>query len=308
MIIAILVCFVLLLALGASYFTYRVAFYAPETGRDTHSAVSGAQYDPYREVMGLVYHRLGERKYEEVTITSQDGLRLYGRYYHVADGAPLEIGFHGYRSCSTMDFSGGTELSFRLGHNVLLVDQRAHGKSQGKTITFGILERLDCLSWVNYALKRFGPDVKILLYGISMGASTVLMASELALPDNVKGIIADCPYGCPLKIIQKVCADMRIPGKLGTPFLILGARLFGRFDLLQTDAVRAVKHSRVPILILHGEADSFVPCEMSREIQLACPERIQRRTFPGAEHGISYLVDPKGYTQVLRTFIRGVLA
>ena len=298
---------VLAAVLGISYFAYRIAFFAPEKGRDAIPAASGTQYDPYREVMKLIFHQLSDRRFEDVYVTSHDGLRLHGRYYHVKDGAPLDICFHGYRSSPMTDFSGGAELSLTMGHNLLLVDQRAHGKSQGKTITFGILERWDCLQWINWALERFGSDTTILLYGISMGASTVLMASELPLPGQVKGIIADCPYNAPAAIICKVSDGMRIPSKLVKPFLILGARLYGGFCLCETSAAQAVRNARVPILIIHGEADSFVPCSMSEEVFASCPEKVLRHTFPGAEHGISYLVDKARYTHIVRDFVESVI-
>ncbi len=293
--------------LSISYFTYRITFYSPYRNRDAIPSTSGAQYDPYREVMKLIYNQLAQREYEPVHIRSRDGLELYGKYYHVKDGAPVCIGFHGYRSSAMTDFSGGSDLCFTLEHNLLLVDQRAHGKSRGKTIAFGIRECHDCVDWVNYVVARFGTDTQVLLYGISMGAATVLMASGLDLPENVKGIIADCPYASAGEIIRKVADGMRIPSRLAYPFILLGARIFGGFDLEETDAIRAVKNASVPILIIHGEADSFVPCEMSEQVQQANPERIIRYTFPGAEHGISYLADSVRYRNLVTDFLRTAL-
>lgn len=308
MIIALIIVLLLILAvLGFSYFSYRVAFFSPYRNRDTVPATTGTHYDPYREVMKLIYSQLAERKYEEVTIVSRDGLRLYGRYYHVKDGAPVCIGFHGYRSSPLTDFSGGSDLCFSMEHNLLLVDQRAHGKSRGRTIAFGIRECHDCLDWVDFVIDRFGEQTQVLLYGISMGASTVLMASGLALPDNVRGIVADCPYACAGAIIRKVSDEMRIPSKLAYPFIVLGARIFGGFDLEETDALRAVKHTKVPILIIHGEADSFVPAQMSEQIAGVNPKMVRRVTFPGAEHGISYLVDTQRYRQTVTDFLKTVL-
>lgn len=295
------------LVIGFSYFAYRIAFYSPYRNRDSQPTADATHYDPYREVMKLIYNQLAKRPFEEVTITSQDGLRLYGRYYHVKDGAPVCIGFHGYRSSPMTDFSGGADLTFSMNHNLLLVHQRAHGKSRGRSITFGIRECRDCVDWVDYVLDRFGENTQILLYGISMGASTVLMASGISLPDNVRGIVADCPYGSAGEIIRKVSDEMRIPSKLAYPFIVLGARLFGGFDLEETDAFRAVKYSRVPILIIHGEADSFVPAEMSQRIQKANPTKVKRYTFPGAEHGISYLVDTPRYRKLVEDFVSSVL-
>ena len=113
--------------------------------------------------MRRIYQQLTNRPCESVTIVSADGLTLSGRYYHVRDGAPLDLCFHGYRSHPFTDFSGGAELSLSMGHNLLLVDQRAHGKSEGRTISFGILERQDVLCWANYAAERFGDQVQIIL-------------------------------------------------------------------------------------------------------------------------------------------------
>ena len=307
MIWIIFICLILAALLGGGYYAYRIAFSSPKEGRDKIPVHSGKQYDPYREEMARLYSQLGGRPCEFVTIRSQDGLTLSGRYYHAADGAPLDIGFHGYRSSPLTDFCGGAELSFQLGHNLLLVDQRAHGKSQGRTITFGIKERWDVLSWVQYAVDRFGETTKILLYGVSMGAATVLMASEVDLPDNVKGIIADCPYSSPSKIIRKVAKGMRIPDWLAWLFATVGAKVYGGFDLNETDAARAVKHAQVPILLIHGEADGFVPCDMSAEVQAANPGLVTRCTFPGADHGLSYLADTPRYRKIVTEFIARVI-
>ena len=306
MLILSIICVFILLVLGGSYYAYRIAFYAPRKGRDKMPSTSAPQYDPYRAEMKRIFHQLNDRPCEYVTIYSHDGLKLSGRYYHIQDGAPLDIGFHGYRSSPLTDFSGGSELSFNLGHNVLLVDQRAHGKSEGRTISFGIQERQDLVQWVNYAIDRFGQDVKILLYGISMGGATVLMASELDLPSNVKGIIADCPYSSPIDIILHVGNSIPIPNWLIKPFVIVGAKIFGGFDVCETTAASAVQNTHIPVLIIHGESDHFVPCEMS-DIVDQNSEMVTRLTIPSADHGISYLVDPTTYRHTVTEFIQKVM-
>lgn len=307
MILIILLCLILLLLFGGGYYAYRTAFYSPLRDRDQISSPVDAQYDPYREEMKQIYQVLNERPYEEVTVHSHDGLALSGRYYHTKDGAPLDIGFHGYKSHPLTDFSGGSELSFQLEHNLLLIDQRAHGKSEGRSISFGIQERLDVLSWVSFALNRFGAETKILLYGVSMGASTVLMASGLKLPENVKGIIADCPYASPMEIILHVAKnDMAIPLWLVKLFVVVGAKIYGGFDIRESNANLAVSKAKVPILIIHGEDDRFVPCEMSNLVSYN-PAFVTRYTFPGAAHGISYLVDRPRYQQIVMDFVEKIL-
>ena len=304
----LILCALTIFMLAGSSYAYRIAFYAPVRNRDQVIKPKDPQYDPYREEMRRIFHQLNERPCEYVSIISHDGLQLSGRYYHIKDGAPLDIGFHGYRSHPITDFSGGTELSFQMEHNVLLIDQRAHGRSEGKTIGFGILERLDLLDWVNYSIGRFGDDLEILLYGVSMGGATVLMASDLDLPKNVRGIIADCPFAKPLDVILYVGKRTVFPNWLIKPLAILSARIFGGFDLLETDAVRAVKNSKVPILIIHGEDDRYVPCSMSETVAQANPEMVQRFTFPGAAHGISYLTDTPRYHRIVKRFVQDVIS
>ena len=129
-----------------------------------------------------------------------------------------------------------------MGFNLLMVDERACCRSEGHTITFGIEERYDVLSWIRYAIGRFGQEKKILLGGISMGAGTILMASQMDLPPQVKGIIADCPFTSPEAIIRKVIRDLKISDQLTWPLVKLGARLYGHLDLDRwADAAEAVK-------------------------------------------------------------------
>lgn len=307
MLILLLCIFTIILLVG-SYYAYRIAFYASPQGRDQVINPKDPQYDPYRMEMKRIYHQLNDRTYERVSIVTNDGLTLSGRYYHIKDGAPLDIGFHGYRSHPVTDFSGGSELSFQMEHNLLLVDQRAHGQSDGRTISFGILERQDLLCWVDYAIQRFGMDVNIFLYGVSMGGATVLMASELSLPSNVKGIIADCPYDNPMDVILHVGKSTPFPQALIKPFAILGAKIYGGFDLRETTAAQAVKNTKIPILIIHGEADTYVPCHMSEAAANANPVMVHRHTFPNAPHGISYLTDTPRYHKIVNEFIHGILS
>lgn len=307
MIVFLLLILLLLLVLGGSYYAYRIAFYNPPSDPDKAPNMDGSVYEPYREEITRLYRQIRDRDCEHVTIYSEDGLKLFGRYYHVRDGAPLDIGFHGYRSRPFTDFAGGSEMSFEMGHNLLLVDQRAHGRSEGRTISFGIRERWDILSWVDYALERFGGDTQILLYGVSMGAATVLMASGLELPANIKGIIADCPYTVPMDIILHVGKSYPLPQFLIKPFIILGAKIYGGFDIRETDAVQSVAGSKIPTLIIHGDSDSFVPETMSNLAYLANPANIQRITFPGAGHALSYLSDTPRYKKIIQKFVERVL-
>lgn len=300
---------IIILTLAFSYYGYRIAFYAPKrTGEEAlYRLPQGAQYEEFIPNISKSIDEMLAASFEAVTITGHDGHKLFARYYHTQDDAPLQIQFHGYKSSAYVDFCGGRYLACKVGHNALVVDQRSHGKSDGTTITFGIRERKDCLSWINYACERFGKDIPIILSGLSMGAATVLMASDLELPDNVKGIIADCPYSSPKEIICKVGKDMHFPPKLMYPFVKLGAFLFGHFNLEESSAVAAVSNAKIPILLIHGEDDRFVPCEMSRAIHNARPTHSTLVTIPNAGHGLCYMVDPKRYEEAIMEFVRSIL-
>ena len=293
---------------GVLIYCYNLAFRRddkrlPKEG----SAPTGEQYDPFKEVIEKGAGNILSAPYEKVTIISRDGISLAGRYYHVKDGAPLSIIFHGYRSTIGTDCNGGYSMSIRRGYNVLVVYQRAHRESGGKTITFGVKERFDCLDWIAYANERFGKDTPILLMGLSMGAATVLMAAGLELPANVKGIMADCGFSSPKEILQEVIKQMKFPVRITYFFVRTAARIFGHFDPEEASAIEALKEAKVPVLIIHGDDDRFVPSRMSRENYDACASTKEILIVPGAGHGLSYCVDAKAYEKAVKDFMDRVM-
>ena len=308
MVLLLVVLVLLLLFLAAVYWAYRFTFHSPNaTQNEDHTVLMSPQMEPMMDEIHRMIDDLNAIPYEAVYLTSQDGLRLRGRYYHQRDGAPLALCFHGYRGTPSRDFSGGTQILFRQGFNVLLVEERAQCGSEGHTITFGVRERIDCMAWIHHFHYRF-EEAQMILVGISMGAATVLMSSALALPDYVKGIVADCPFTEPKAIIRQVAAGMHIPGWVSVPLASAAAGLFGHFRLGGASALEAVRQAKKPILLIHGEADTFVPCDMSRALHAANPEYTELHTFPGASHGISFLLDPERYERLITDFSRRVLS
>ncbi len=305
LILGLCILIILLIIVLLAYITFRLIFFVPTKHQEnSYELPKGKQYEQNREVMLALIKEIDDIPCERVYIKAKDGIILSGRYYHQSDNAPLQIQFPGYKGSAIRDFCGGNKLARELGFNVLLVDLRAHGLSNGHTITFGIKERYDCLCWIEYALERFGKTTPIYLAGISMGASTILMASGLNLPENVRGLLADCPYSNPPAIIKKVCCDMKYPTTLFYPFIYLGALIFGHFRLNSASAVDAVRKCQVPILIIHGKDDKMVPYEMSEEIYKNCPKGSKLYLFPNAGHGISYLSDLEKYKAITLEFFK----
>jgi len=292
-----------LLVLLIAYICFRISCYnARKPQTEKYPLPKGTIYEPYREQMIRWMEETWATPHETMQIKSFDGLTLRAKYYEYAPGAPIELMFHGYRGCADRDLCGGMQRCFLLGRSAVIVDQRACGDSEGTVISFGINESKDCHSWITHLIERFGPDVKIMLTGISMGASTVLLAAGQKLPDNVVGVLADCGFTSAEEIIKRVAGLMKMPPNLSYPFVRLGAKLFGHFDLNADSAIAAAKRSTLPLMLVHGEADDFVPCEMSRQIYAVYKGPKTIFTVPGAGHGLAYLKDTDRYVKVNKEF------
>ena len=292
---------ILLIAFACFYLAFFVPKHGP-IGPDEYPIPEGEVYEPFRERMVKWIKETRNLPCEDFYIESFDGLKLHGRYYEYAPGAPIELMLHGYRGNAERDLCGGVQRCFALKRSALVVDQRASGSSEGNVITFGIKEHKDCLKWVDFMVEHFGPDVKIILTGISMGASTVLMAAAAPLPPQVKGVLADCGFTSAKAIMYKVLRQIKLPPKAVYPFVRLGAILYGGFDPERYSAIDAVTRATLPTIFFHGGDDDYVPWEMSQENYDACASRKELVIIPGAGHGLSYPVDKPTYLKALGDF------
>ena len=293
------------LILIASFICFMKVFYSPKRKplpKGEYDIPEGDIYEVFREDMVRWQKQLSEMKCERFEIRSRDGLKLRAKYYEYEKGAPLEIMFHGYKGNAERDLSGGVERCFKLKRNVIIVNQRAHGESDGHVITFGYKEKFDCLDWINFAVEHFGKDQKIIITGISMGAATVLLASGEDLPHNVVSVLADCPYSSTKEIICKIVRELRLPVPIIYPLIRLGAMIFGGFDPNKSEPREAIKRAKVPIIFVHGDNDDFVPLAMSEEMYEICPTEKAILKVKGAGHGLAFPVDQKGYYKAVGDF------
>lgn len=241
---------------------------------------------------------------QDVYIKSHDGLTLYGVYIPAENPKGTILLAHGYRSNKLVDFGLVFDFYHNSGMNILVVDQRAHGNSEGKLITFGVKESRDMRSWIEYHNNTFG-KYPMILSGLSMGASTVLYLADEDLPENVKGIIADCGFTSPKEIISTVYRRViHLPAVPSIWAAELFARIIAGFSLSEKDTTITLKNSRLPVLMVHGVDDGFVPCEMTRKGYASCTGKKQVLLVEGADHGVSFLVDRPRYTQLVTDFLR----
>lgn len=303
--ISVVLIVLLAAALLTAYICFSMVFKTAKRkvlGKGEYDLPPGEIYEPFYPQIRAWIDSIREMDRELVEIKSFDGLTLRGYYYEYLPDSPLELIFHGYGGNAERDLSAGVERCFALGRSVILIDQRGAGMSEGDICSFGINERRDCLYWIDFATKKFGKDRPIIIGGVSMGAATVMMASGEDLPENVVCVMADCGYSSAKEIISKVVKEMKLPVKLLYPFIKLGARIFGGFNLEETSPIEAVARSKTPIVFIHGDNDDFVPHSMSVACYNACASKKKMVTIEGAGHGLAYPQNPDKYVNSLRDF------
>jgi len=293
-----------LLLLAADYF-FRFAVVRKKPAKRKKKSLSASKglvdLDPYQQMMQEGEAWLNAQAMETVQIESHDGLKLSGHFLNIGSRKTIIL-FHGYRSRAFRDFSCVGDYYKGLGFNLLFVDQRAHGGSEGQFITFGVKERLDCVRWAEYVDRRIGGE--IILDGLSMGATTVLMAAGEKLPESVKGIIADCGFTSPKEIMLKVMEeDLRIRCRPLFRLVALMVKLRARFDVGEYSTIEAMKKNCLPILFIHGTDDKFVPCEMTKTAYETCTSEKSLVLIEGAGHGTSYLKEPETCKAALNDFL-----
>lgn len=238
-----------------------------------------------------------------VEIRSRDGLMLRGRFYD-RSGAVTVLFCHGYQG-GPEELTGIASPLWDKGFNVLLIYERGHKKSEGAYFTMGVRERFDIVDWIDW-LKREKPDGKIVLYGWSMGASSVMGALGETLPDNVCCAVEDCGYAELFE--QLVFASGLLLPRL--PFrrffagvLDLYCRLFKGFSIRYCPA-KALERCTVPVLFIHGAADALVPYDNLDRCYTACAAKKLRSSYAGAAHISSFGREPERYLNELEGFIR----
>lgn len=323
---------------GETVYFYNRTMKRGNAKTERTTKMSGTDWEKYFPLMGERKEFVMVQPHSDVYVTSFDGLKLHATYFPALEngesaapqgsleaesteqeGAEQEnaqvqdrktsgikkavICFHGYTGEGLSNHMAIADYFLKHGYAMLLPDARAHGESEGEYIGFGCLDRKDALVWIDWLIKECGEDVEIMLFGTSMGGATVLMTSGLELPDNVKGIVSDCGFTSPKEVFTHVLNNMyhlpAFPAIQGAD--LINKRLAG-YGMDECNAKYEVQKAAVPILFIHGSADTFVPCSMCEEIYENCRSPKRKLIVEGAAHAESYYKDMALYEKTLDEF------
>lgn len=236
---------------------------------------------------------------KDLYINSFDNLKLHGLFINNNTNKTI-ICVHGYKAKDSLyDFGMSAKFLNSLGYNLLFVDNRAHGLSQGKYIGFGVLDSIDVNSWIDYLVTNMNQET-IILYGMSMGGATVMNAQN----NKVKAIIADCGFASGYdEVAYQIKKMYHLPSFPLVPISNILLKLLAKYSLKDKEAYKSIKNYHNNLLIIHGGKDHFVPTGDAYKIfdNATCHKKIL--IVPGASHAKSYLKDSKLYEQTFKEFL-----
>ena len=292
---------------GSAYF-YRRTMKRGHAKRERTMKMAGTDWNQYMPLMQERKAYMMEQPHEDVYVESYDGLKLHATWFPQGDAKKVVICFHGYTSQGMSDYLGLSDYYLRNGFSMLLVDERAHGDSEGTYIGFGCLDRMDAMKWISWVIEKSEEDVQILLHGTSMGGATVLMTSGLELPGQVKGIISDCGFTSAKEVFTHVLHSMyHLPAFPMIQIASVVNKKKAGYTLGQCNAAKEVRKATVPILLIHGSGDTFVPCRMCDEIYENIASEKKKLIVEGAAHAESFYKDTEAYENALNEFIGGIV-
>lgn len=237
----------------------------------------------------------------DVSIQSYDNLKLFGKYLNNGS-SHIALLVHGYGGnyCDMMKYAS---IFLKQGFDILAVDNRAHGKSEGDTVGMGWVDRCDITKWCEF-LTTQNCNYKVVLFGQSMGASAVCMASAEKNNCNIVAIIEDCGFDNTYRQVCHLYKKTKLHSKLFLDIFVSYANRRNGYDMKQADCIKQLKKSCLPIFIIHGGEDDFVPTEMAYNIYNSLDDnRKQLYIVPGAKHTESYDVNEKKYIRKINEFL-----
>lgn len=245
-----------------------------------------------------------QQEMQDCYVRSRDGLLLHAFYLPAKEPKRFVLLSHGYKGSGFGDFAYTSRFLHENGCNLLYIDQRCCGESEGEYITFGAFEQYDVRRWAYYISRRNTEKLPIYLYGESMGAAAVLMASGHSLPGQVKGLIADCGFRSMKGQVQDMAANWFHLHWVGLLLFRLDifCRLFAGFRMKEADTGNAMAKNQRPVLFFHGAEDTYVDVRNSKYNYSLCRAPKELICVPRARHLCSAYEEPEMYREKILAF------
>ncbi len=305
LIILVLAAVLIVVWLLLGYYGFRTAICrGKELDFADRDSLAGTSWEKYYDEIREGMKWIDAQEKEEHWIRSFDGLRLHADLIRHPDPKGTVLMVHGYHTNPRVDFSCDAWLYYECGWNLFLIDQRAAGESEGKYITYGVNESRDLADWAHYVNGLFGEEKRLILAGLSMGASTVLMACGRSLPYNVTGLVADSPFSSPKDVIQStIRRKYKISGEMLVNGIDFWAGRQAKFNLDQMSIWKTLASNRIPLFLAHGTSDTVVSPEISEYAAKTTKGPVDLLLAEGAAHGCSYLTNTEEYQAYLRKIL-----
>ena len=259
---------------------------------------AGIEIDKYKDKIIDNLEWINNIEYKDIYIRNRDNLLLHGIYIDNPKSKKILVLLHGYRSTPNRDVYPSVKDYYDLNYSILIIDQRACGKSQGKYITFGYKEKKDVIVWLKYLNKHYNKP--IVLAGISMGATTALLVPEI-YNKNIIAIYTDSGYISGYEEVKYTLKHyFYIPSSLFMPTINFCCKIFAKYNLKDINTLKSLKNIRIPILFAHGDIDDFIPAKNSllNYKKYQGPKKLL--IIKNANHGMGYLVNKEKYLKVVK--------
>ena len=298
-VLIILICIFLIAGFITGNFLFNLAL-NPKTSK---SIIFDSEIDEIKAQMKIENEKWLKENANDVYIQNKK-LNLYSaEIKNKKESKIWVIAVHGYTDSGYFMVPAAKRF-LEYGYNVLIPDLRAHGKSDGKYIGMGWKDRLDIMAWIDYLIATYG-NIKIILYGISMGAATVMMTSGEKLPSNVRMVIEDCGY---TSAWDEFAYELKYLFHMPTFPALYNANFItmirAGYSFKKASSIKQLKKSVIPTLFIHGDKDKFVPFDMLDKLYDAANCKKEKLVIKDAGHAEAQLIDQKKYWHAVRKFIK----